>query len=263
MSEPSKRTCYAARLGGCEGALTREHYVSRAVLEGLGEWFIYRGSRFPDGRAMREQDTPARILCKRHNEALSPIDRAGRDLQAAFIRYHKGEGVRVVTVPGVHVERWLLKVMCGLIASGNVARVDGVAVPRELPIEWVRVLFGEPMPDGWGLYAPASTMSDRVHHDLRVAAPMTADGVIGRLQFVFYGVALELSLGRMPDGVAAYRPEALTFKPSGRINFAWPRAGARAVRVMVAPRGVERMTPAPLKVLTAALADERAKKGAP
>jgi hypothetical protein len=98
------------------------------------------------------RDTGDRILCKRHNEALSPLDaEAGRFMRAAR-DFHDGlshgqpcDDVRLFA--GEDLEKWMLKTLCGMIGSGNVAALSDV------PKQWVNQLFqNAPFSKPLGLY---------------------------------------------------------------------------------------------------------------
>jgi hypothetical protein len=74
--------CYATVLDDCGGGMSREHYISRSLLEIFtGHTPIVTG--FPWQRAGEQLRTTAanlatNVLCETHNNALSPLDeRAG------------------------------------------------------------------------------------------------------------------------------------------------------------------------------------------
>src|SRR5579872_4971666 len=69
--------CYLRETGDCSEQISKEHYISRAVLQQLGE--VLRISGVPWLPPEQTFDTTvqnltAKILCRRHNEALSPLD---------------------------------------------------------------------------------------------------------------------------------------------------------------------------------------------
>jgi hypothetical protein len=128
--------CYARALGDCVGKISAEHYVSRAVLEELGpDLLVTDGRRGFEKKPLRPANLTAKILCRRHNEALSGLDATA----GSYFRALKCVGEQLVSGGGVHafsghdLELWLLKVLCGQ------TRLYGDAVP----LPWVRVLFGE------------------------------------------------------------------------------------------------------------------------
>lgn len=66
----------------------------------------------------------SKVLCERHNSALSPLDTAATDLYAILRRINAELGDEAPTAPsetftvgGVDLERWLLKALIGLAHS--------------------------------------------------------------------------------------------------------------------------------------------------
>ena len=69
--------CYAHRVGGCEGKMSREHPLSDSVLRQIGDTISIQG--FPWLGQGERKNLPvsalaARMLCKGHNSKLSPLD---------------------------------------------------------------------------------------------------------------------------------------------------------------------------------------------
>jgi len=87
----------------------------------------------PDLEIRPDQALQAKVLCRRHNSALSALDVAGERLFRWL-----SEGLLLVpafgyrTLSGCDIERWLLKVVCGARAAQK----------KAVPLEWLRVLFG-------------------------------------------------------------------------------------------------------------------------
>jgi len=84
----------------------------------------------------------ARVLCRRHNSALAGLDDIAVHLFNAFddsAPTNRGE-TRLYFFNGHDLERWILKLLCGLKSSGNLnAEGDD---DRLVPRRWVDVLFG-------------------------------------------------------------------------------------------------------------------------
>ncbi len=126
--------CYAAPLLDCSETISREHYLSRAMLAVLGRNFRVTRPRFGWAeKPMTEQAMTAKILCERHNERLSGLDAEGAGfvhaLKTMAERLDGGGGEDAFS--GFDLERWLLKTLCGYV------RLDG----DEVPEAWVRLLF--------------------------------------------------------------------------------------------------------------------------
>ncbi|WP_258121964.1 hypothetical protein [Mesorhizobium onobrychidis] len=72
-SGEAQTNCYMAAERDCGGGLSREHYISRGLIDGPElrvrglPWQHEEVAHYPDNLV-------ARILCRRHNSALSPLD---------------------------------------------------------------------------------------------------------------------------------------------------------------------------------------------
>jgi hypothetical protein len=108
----------------CSSGLSREHYISRVLLDGLD--LRIRG--FPWQREQVARVSPdnltAKILCRRHNSALSPLDTAAKDyfrsLEKARIhavRRSLSTCTGHFLVSGDGLELWAMKTLAGLYAS--------------------------------------------------------------------------------------------------------------------------------------------------
>jgi hypothetical protein len=69
-------TCWAEALNDCGTVQSREHYLSRAII-GSGD-VVVSGFPFLRGatRSIPGERLVAKMLCKRHNTLLSPLDAA-------------------------------------------------------------------------------------------------------------------------------------------------------------------------------------------
>ena len=101
-----------------------------------------------------------KVLCTNHNSALSPLDEIAKKLAVKL-----GNVPNIFRDPGIgkdclfylfnghDIERWILKILCGVIFSGNAAFRDNPIPKLEPSLGFLRVLFGsESLPRGWGLY---------------------------------------------------------------------------------------------------------------
>jgi hypothetical protein len=120
----------------CSKRIDREHYLSAAVLRHLdrrsgGGGIRVRGLAFADNS---ERETfpvsalAAKILCNHHNTMLSPLDSAvGRffgameDLEAGWT-----DTGGLLLVNGFDLERWILKLTIGVLATGQSYRAPGL-----------------------------------------------------------------------------------------------------------------------------------------
>src|SRR5262249_24033085 len=71
------RTCWAAILGGCDGPLTGEHLFSKGLFSGKSvqvQGNLWKSSK---PKAIGINSLTANILCRKHNNALAPVDAEG------------------------------------------------------------------------------------------------------------------------------------------------------------------------------------------
>lgn len=227
--------CYAAALLDCEGPLEREHYISKTLLEKIGRLFKVSGPSWLDReRVLSEKSLRSRVLCKRHNSALSPIDSAIGQLYDALVAYHEGRDIGALTICGEDLERWTLKVWAGMLASGNLKLRTGERVEKSLlPTEHLEVLFGETaMPEGWGLNffekggQPLHFVSLAFYPMTRGAEHERAGEIYGAT-FLMLGCPFTTVMTRLESsfGRLWYRPAALRLG-TGRIDLAWSRPGS-------------------------------------
>lgn len=152
--------CYMRDLESCQGSISGEHLISKSVIEvlrGDGDFTISGVPWLEVGKEKRiaPNNLTANCLCKRHNSALSPLDAA-----AALFFSALRECMEAATAPnpylfsGHDIERWLLKTLKAMAASGNLARgrekLPGI-FQRDIDIiERLDDHLG--WPDGSGLY---------------------------------------------------------------------------------------------------------------
>jgi hypothetical protein len=169
------------------------------------------------------------VLCEIHNSGLSSLDNAA----GAFFRAVDAADKRPRTLPsitsadGILIERWFLKVLCGLAAG--VGFNNGT-----VPTKWNQLLSGEPWPDGWGLYVPlpsSQVLATEFYLETMVN-PDTRE--VKAAKFRVAGVPFCLLLGRPDNPVAwgKHRPRGLIFRNEQlerQIEFIWPFETNQAV----------------------------------
>lgn len=138
--------CYAAPLCDCSPKLSREHFVSAALLDYLNQTGGLRVAGFPwlDGeKSLPTSALASRMLCHPHNSALWPLDSIAVDVFQAFDeRQAVGSGKQLIHLFSGHdLERWLLKILCGLSFSKNFGLPEGRH--EIISADWLRILFGE------------------------------------------------------------------------------------------------------------------------
>jgi hypothetical protein len=153
--------CWAAILGNCAGGLSREHYISDGIFD--GEAITAYGLEWCKDHPIQISVASAasKILCKRHNEALSPFDaeaaRLSRFLSANVLDDPLSEAQ--ITLRGYLLEKWALKTFLNL---GYIGGLDPEHHTRLQPGEnLVRYVFQEtPAPIGMGLHFVTGAVSN-------------------------------------------------------------------------------------------------------
>jgi hypothetical protein len=220
--------CYLHGHGPCGGGFTGEHYVSETVLEAIDG----SGTSKIGGLPWQEEGTlkvfgnaalVSNILCSKHNSSLSPLDTVAGSLFRAVDAADKCPSTlpAVSTFDGLSVERWFLKVICGL--SAGVGFNGGI-----VPDLWKQILRGQLWPEGWGLYVP--NLGDEIvlakEFSLETLVNPPTKAVLA-LKIRIAGVPFSLLLGKpdYPQSWGIFRPRGLVFcSPSleRRIEFTWP-----------------------------------------
>lgn len=175
--------CYARSRADCSRDLSSEHFLSEALLKRIqsaaGGVFV-RGFPWQKSEVQRIgiASLASNVLCKHHNELLSPLDsEALRLVELIEQCLSHPPGSSEGTVSGPLVQRYLLKVLCGSIAS-KAARYRATQILAEIPEAWLRLLFGDqPFPEGCGLKAGA-IVGERWDDDPNsyAVAPVLLDG---------------------------------------------------------------------------------------
>jgi hypothetical protein len=237
--------------GGCDCSdkISREHYVSQAVLEQLGT--TIRVSGVPWLASGESFDTSiasltAKILCERHNAALSALDsEAGRYfsiLTNALIDLNRkslSRRPKFHLVNGQALELWMLKVACGLYYA--IGSKDGMKVGKTFAIDEEKIhraFFDASWDDRAGLYFRGTMGSViTVQHGVAMS-PLTRDHDFrfGGATVVMQGFGFDLILddnGTTPGpwGGLTRRPTELVIKQNKRahhIILTWPHGTPEA-----------------------------------
>lgn len=250
MMESSRR-CALEPLGPCEGGLSGEHYISAAVLNVIapeGRISIEGTPWAIEPRSVGPQALTANVLCRRHNTELSPLDQEGGRF-ASFLRTAQLDLASSAPTGGAArfdgrlLERWLLKVVFGMWASGNLTR-DGVKLASQPGDDIAAVLMkNAPMPPKWGLHVkPPDAPFITTHTEFELISKSTPEGTVKAGLFKICRLPFSLILG-VPDGDwGARRPLRLilrqgTVKHEARFDWGLCRAGPEIVydRIADAP----------------------------
>ncbi len=188
-------SCYASPLEDCSNKISREHYKSGSILEAIDkDWGLVVGNLpwlVDRTKAISPKALTSKILCERHNSALSPLDTVALRFFNAFDTVTNDLGVhpghdRMFLFNGHDIERWILKVLCGSVYSKNAALANGPYGQWSPEQRWLRILFGqERIPKGWGLYFPAEIGTTTNYESEVATAPISnSQGVYGSILMI-------------------------------------------------------------------------------
>jgi hypothetical protein len=253
--------CYAAELGGCSTQISKEHYVSDAILRlvSLGEpAVLVRNLVFQSPQTLEPRgisNLVAKVLCSKHNSDLSRFDCAGQALFAGMDQIDSAAGKpdqlpTTIVVNGDDLERWMLKTLCGGIFSGNIPVSGGSLKSIRPPKAWLSILFEDGhFPPGQGLYVRAGTPGIVFSTEpsvLKMAVVSDSnDVVIGFTVWVF-NFEFTLVLASLPSNCpptleyAHHRPKGVVVHGSSkRIQIEWrsPDVGDELEVQWVGPGG--------------------------
>ncbi len=208
--------CWARSLGDCAGRLSREHTVSRVVLD--DEQIEFTGPVTQgQPRVIGIAALCSKILCEKHNNALSPLDDAAGVFRAAMDECVRLASVRrslsprkdwtlaCFDVDGPLIERWFLKTLINVeqtFPTNDASWVAG-AVDREPPAELVRIVYGRSaFPQDAGLHA---IIYEGLNEHFRRTVQITVmvdqrDDTICAGAFTFQGLRLVLTLRPIAPG---------------------------------------------------------------
>jgi hypothetical protein len=222
--------CYLKSLGSCDGKLSREHLISRSVLEFLYGTAGLQISGLPWIERGQSREVPldaltTKCLCRKHNSALAPLDTAALQFFQSihnFIMDDKAN--QSFLVCGHDIERWLLKTTIAMAVSGNFGdenvpwRGDFIS-----GLDYVKLLDE---PKSWavgtGLYFTVrvdDVLNMRKH--FQIAPHFNKENQIVGIEANLYGIDVVLNLA--PRNVsqqehlrgAAFRMEKIKFVSKG------------------------------------------------
>lgn len=197
--------CYLAETNDCSTKVSREHYISESLLAQLGEHGTVQVSGMPwqqpdETNKMGIGSLTAKILCERHNNALSQLDAEAAllfaTLRTALMDLNRKTLSRKPIdhlVSGEAIELWMLKVACGLYFS--VGMHDRVKLSETHTIDMTKVrraFFERDWDDRGGLYFKGSKGSriTTAHH--AQFAPLSMDSRMGGARMSLLGFQLDI-----------------------------------------------------------------------
>ena len=235
--------CYLRSTHDCVKKISREHYISDAVLQTIGGGLIVSGAQWQragETKEMQAKSLVANILCKRHNESLSPLDTAaGKVFQAIATIYDdlrasaEQPGNFWYLRSGEMLELWSLKVIFGLHRAGiATSNRQPIRDSHQLDsIKFIEALSARRLEEPCGVYVTAGKHGQTVSKGVEVEGiGMHDPPKIGGVQIGIYGLEFDFVFdpsavyrGRIQQ--SAYRPRCLTFRKGPRrhsILLTWP-----------------------------------------
>lgn len=220
----SNPRCYASQLVDCSPKLSDEHFVSHGilrVLESNGRVTI-GGFDWQQEKDVLELPTAraavSRVLCQRHNAALSPLDgkalRFFEKLDNVILQRERRN--LVFLFDGTDLERWMLKTLCGSAVSGN-ADIKKAQITGWKPnLLWLNILFdGKPFPDRWGLYY-AGESADQIERGFKLRTLTNGENGVYGIRIRLDDELFLLLMDTPPEDLAGtylarytYRPKAI------------------------------------------------------
>jgi hypothetical protein len=181
----------------------------------------------------------AKILCKRHNESLAPLDsEAGlffsalTDALVDLARKTLSRQPHFHLVGGDTLQLWMLKAACGIYFSVGSSEGKRIASTHSINLQKVQRAFFEDRWDPWaGLYFSGSTGTViTTAHQVGFAPLISDKGLFAGAKAMFNGFGLEIvfddrdALPGPYSGIVA-KPTEIVLREKGRshhIILTWP-----------------------------------------
>lgn len=166
LTGKTTKKCYFAFTNNCDGRLSKEHIISKAVLKEISTPKIFLHSRGEVRQhSINSSGLTVRRLCQRHNSGFHRIDsEAGRFLRAIqkadqVLNEKPDRALRLYLFHGEDLERWLLKTLLNLYHSRLCVNPNQFHLPPG-----VATLFsGVIVPPPYGCYVKTADPSADVH----------------------------------------------------------------------------------------------------
>lgn len=225
--------CYMESFGGCGGEISREHYISRAILEELGELEFTGLPWLKPGETQifSPSSMTVKVLCEAHNNALSPIDKLGlrsfRNMRKAveeIIPISILSTISHTLISGTALEFWGLKCLLGMY-FGGIAAAEGKPINNQRSIDrdlLRNIMETRSFPPDCGLYVMTSA---RTYQSRISVGPLSTDTQVIGLYLQLY--TFEFHIIFDPTGVnfdmfkrnAIFRPQFLRMDCQTRTTF--------------------------------------------
>jgi hypothetical protein len=234
--------CYARLLGNCSKEISKEHFISRNILDQLHQSGGLRVGGMPWNApgavvAISPASLAGKVLCRHHNSLLSDLDVLGGRFFSALNSIHAASSGSpsslrnaVYQFDGNGIERFFLKILLGGVASGNLRGPGGTTATHDFDASLLRRLFGEDAflpPTGMFLLGELN-VPWLVEQPLQAAALIdsgTPVGVLVSIAPLRFALAVVPPVDNSPllSGKSFYRPATITMAnlTNGKIIFTW------------------------------------------
>jgi hypothetical protein len=234
--------CYLSYTLDCSDKISGEHYVSRSILEAMGEDVEVFGLPWQQRGAASKygiNSLVSNILCVRHNSAMSPLDalacQAFKTVKALSDDLSRQSDTSAVTwhlASGEALELWCLKTLCGLYFS-TVAAKDGNSLKPSYSLDvcaFEEAIRLRRLPPNCGLYGRLVTGQFKTQISW---APLTVEHATRVIGLRLRMCAAEFEVFLEPFNVnfdvvrtqAVFRPWNLIFSDGKRMHvvvLSWP-----------------------------------------
>ena len=209
MEHHSHQKCYANGTAKCSKKISGEHIISDNILKIFEHNKTVKLTGLPwiekqTFNLLSRKSLVANILCEYHNRELSPFDnevgklvRCIKEFDADFGNESPKNEKR--QFKGELIENWMLKTICGFIASNQISQNNQRQLVKLKDI-YIDILFNnKSFPKDWGLYFKIP-VNNKIHKfDCISFLPMTGEGEIKCAEFLFNNFQFYLLLGEPDD----------------------------------------------------------------
>lgn len=208
MTNFSHPKCYANKTNNCSTKISGEHIISNNILELFEHNKTVKLTGLPwienkTFNLLSRNSLVSNILCSDHNNALSAFDNEAGKLFRCIKEYdndfnNSNPKEEYLKLNGHFIEKWMLKIVCGLIASKQVAS-NGVKINPIMKDVYIDLLFDNTTwGEHWGLYFKIPDGNQIHKYDCMSFMPITGNNEIKAAEFLINNFKFYLLLGN-PD----------------------------------------------------------------
>lgn len=202
LTEYEHPKCYLRHTKNCCDKISNEHYISKAILEIVGEIEIDGLPWLVPGEKAKYgiNGLASKILCKRHNSSLSPLDTLAanafsiiREACTDLSRKSLSRKKHWHLASGTALELWAIKTLCGIFYSAIAAK-DRAPLLESHALDIQR--FDDALryglqTDGCGLYVRIQQGVSNRHVAVSALSVETSNKVIG-IRIGIYAIEFEV-----------------------------------------------------------------------